>query len=1424
VRTTDEARADRSARWDDIPERQKTDGQGLAPRNDARTTSSAERADQLSEFWAKSDGSAGRRGAASGRSATAQVQLELPWDRPRHQRPGSRTASHPFSLGNELTGRLVELATQEHVMLATTLVASVAALLHRYTGDEQFRIGSTGATYPRDQLAPTMEPFGPDVVLQADLAGQPNVGELLKRMQASLEAECERERVDLDAVADGPPGRPESDRDDPPQVLIRFSPRAPVPQPKRTQGTTRGDGRPTGVDLCLEVEEPPLRREADIGPAGVAGRVLYDSELFEPRTIGRLTEHWKVLLEGMVSEPWCPVGELRLFTTRQRQQLLAEWGVGPEPPPGPDIVDLITERAVDHPYAVAVQCKADQLTYGQLDARANQLARLLRDRGVGPDVIVGLCLERSTEHVVGLLAVLKAGGAFVALDPEAPRERTRYVLGDSRSPLVLTSESLQSRIAGSETTALCLDHAGEEIRRRCADPLEDTPRPDQPAYVSYTSGSTGKPKGVLVERGPLSAHCRAMAATYGLERKDRVLQFSQFSADASLEQILPTLASGARLVMRGGEIWTPEELREELVLRRVTVVNLWPTYWQQAVRVWSKTPAALTGLRVRLVILGGERLGAHLLAQWHELGVQTRLLNAYGPTEGIITATLSEAAEERDLVTIGRPLPGRRVYVLDLAGQLAPIGAVGELYVGGDLLARGYLNRPDLTDERFVADPFDPEGRGRLYRTGDRARYLDDGRIVYLGRVDDQVKMRGYRIELGEVEVALAQHPSVEEAVVVARGDGEDQELVAYVVASATEPIVEEELRQHLEATLPRYMQPAIIAQLAKMPRLATGKPDRRGLPEVERTRRRDPSGYVPPRLLVHEQLIRIWEELVDARPIGIRDNFFHLGGHSLLAAQLVRRVEQTLGKRPALSTLFANPTVEQLAHSLEADAVPGAKTRALPIQTHGDRTPLFFLHGDWTGGGLYCLDLARACGDDQPFFVLEPYRFDGEDRVPRVEAIAKAHIKAMRQVRGRGPYRLGGFCNGGLLAYEMARQLEQDGEQVEFLGLVNPSAPAQRSLLRMACDTMPARDRDGEGARLDPYLRTRHGLRHLYRRARPNAQRVADFGALLSIEPRLAGMFPPRETLLKDYVGVFSWAMAAYRPGPYGGKITFFWAAEEPEIADTWRPVLGQKPPATIEQHTVPGDHLTSVTVGIAELAKAFADSVDRLTSGGVEPSVGQRPRRGGASARNTFRLCDLRGGDVTAVIGIERRSFPKDRWTSATAKGRLARSVVGRRPHLACGLERLLRFARVTEALSGIRLARLVIAGRPSGLSYVVAKSGPKIVGVACLNATMDPGAIRGARAEVETLAVEPDRRGQGIGSALLARLIIVARTAGYSELTLHVRRDNAGARQLYERTGFEEARVISRYYQPSGTDAIVMKLDVQGGPTPPQCANRS
>jgi amino acid adenylation domain-containing protein len=819
------------------------------------------------------------------------------------------------------------------------------------------------------------------------------------------------------------------------------------------------------------------------------------------------------------------VSELELLAEPEREQLLEQWSAGGAVPAGAAVEELIEAQARVRPDAVAVACEGQQLSYRQLHQRASQLARYLQGRGAGSGVAVGVCLERSSEQVIALLAILLAGGVYVPLDPATPTERIRYVAQDTGMPLLLTQPGLRDRLDGTGTQVVCL--AGGEVA--AAQPGREQPAPpgrdNQPAYIIYTSGSTGQPKGVVVERGALSAHCRTMIEVYGLGPQDRVLQFSQYSFDQSLEQILPALAAGARLVMRGNEIWSPRQLLRQVQSQQVTVMNLPSAYWQQVAGEWAQAPDVLAGTRLRLVIAGGERLGRPGVQQWLRLGLPgIRLLNAYGPTETTITATLAEIRPGDEWITIGRPLPGRTAYILDRRGQPVPAGVVGELYVGGGLLARGYLNQPELTQQRFGPDPFTGHPGARLYRTGDRARYLADGRIEYMGRVDQQVKIRGYRIEPGEVEAALAQHPGIAEAVVVARTASSGPELAGFVVARPGTRLDEAEqagLRRFLRQRLPAYMVPPVIEPLAEMPRLATGKPDRRRLRDTARRPARAGQGYVAPRLPIHEQLVGIWQELLDVRPIGISDNFFDLGGHSMLAAQLVDRIDQRYGKKLTLSALFGKPTIEQLAEELQDLGGPGdqqaPRVKLQPIQQAGTRTPFFFLHGDWTGGAFYCYALARACRADQPFYVLEPYVFSDREPVPTMEAVAAAHLDAIRAVQPRGPYRLGGFCNGGLLAYEVARQLERQGEPVEFLGLVNPSAPFQRGPRQELAGRLYRIAHVRTSAQATIYLRARHALRHVYRRLRPQGPRVQDFGKLLVIEPRLAAMFPPRVALYRD-------------------------------------------------------------------------------------------------------------------------------------------------------------------------------------------------------------------------------------------------------------------------------------------------------------------
>ena len=1364
--------------------------------------------------------------------AGAPTVLALPHDHRRPERRSYQGGAQSFALSPELTSGLRELSQQAHVTIRTTLTAAFAALLSRYTGEEDLLIGLTASRSEETQLQRAVGCYSDTVVLRADLAGQPNVLELLKRTQAAGDAMQSHEDTPFDAVVHE--SQPEFSRSFHPlvQVRLRFEPAAPPLPVEWELAPLEFPLVTTPFDLSLELDEQP---------SGMTGQLVYDSDLFEPGTIRRMIGHWSMILEEMVAVPWSPIGELPLIGPEERQQLLCDWSLGREPDAGPDIIDLIAEQAKSRPDAVAVSCEGEQLTYRQMNGRANRLAHHLRQLGVKAEVTVGVCLDRSPNHVIALLGILKAGGAYIPLDPEAPTERIQYVLEDSQTPLVLAGPGLEGKVSGTGASVFVVDRAWEAIGQHSEEEPDRWLTDNQLGYVIYTSGSTGKPKGVMVERGALSAHSRSMIAEYGLGIQDRVLQFTQYSADTSLEQILPILATGGRLVMRGNELWTPWQLLEELTRDRVTVVNLSPAHWHQVVQQWARTDQDVKGLTLRLVILGGDRLRAESVEQWRSLGLTgVRLLNAYGPTEATITATLGEAGAEQGLITIGRPLAGRRVYILDGRGQPVPVGVAGELHIGGALLARGYLNRPELTEERFVPDPFGPQPGGRLYRTGDLVRYLEDGRIEYIGRQDDQVQVRGYRVELGEVEAALGQHPAVDEAVVVARGDAGDVHLAAYVVSQESQPLDEAELFRYLTRNLPRHMQPTTISLLEAIPRLPSGKPDRRKLPESEEEWRCGEVPYLAPRLLAEEQLVRIWEELLEPRPIGIRDNFFHLGGHSLLAAQLVYRIEQTLGTKVALSTLFANPTIEQLTEALRGNSGVEGDGKVLPVQVDGTRRPFFFLHGDWTGGAFYCFTLARACGMDQPFYVLEPCTFSSDRGIPTLEAIVRAHVESLREVQPVGPYRLGGFCNGGLLAYEMARQLEAQGEEVEFLVLVNPSRPNQTSLLWAACNGVGTIGRAGKDRSADLYLRTRHALRHIYRHLRPNGSRVEDFEKLLAIEPQLAAMLPAWDALYQDYVGVFDLVAAAYRTGVYRGKITFLWAREESKLPQTWQPVVKQKLPLDIEELSVDGTHMSCITDGIDVLAEILSGCLSRLeeesrvgehvdlrapgaataahlrdgrpstgpwtnrsdNSGELTPARSDPARRGDASPN--FRIRRLRLRDLLAVVRIERRAFPKDPWTTSTARGWLARSPIGSHRRPANWLARFMRLIRLNQAISLIRLLRVIALKRPVGSSAVVVETDATIVGYAHLHA------VPGGLADVHIIAVEPDHQGQGIGGDLLLDLMTAAADCGCGGASLYVRADNPRARQFYRRIGFTDVGSVPGYYQPSGTDALVMQID--------------
>jgi len=892
--------------------------------------------------------------------------------------------------------------------------------------------------------------------------------------------------------------------------------------------------------------------------------------------------HWQTLLEGIVADPKQRLSDLPLLTEADRQQLLVEWNDTRRAYPRDQCIHELFEGQVERtPDAVAVVFENSQLTYRELNQRANQLARHLQALGVGPEVLVGICMERSLEMMIALLGTLKAGGAYVPLDPTYPRDRLAFMLQDAQVPVLLTQRRLLEGLPEHKAQVVCLDADWEAIAQESAVNTIREVMADNLVYVIYTSGSTGKPKGVLVTQQNL-VHSTCARTSYYRSSVKSFLLLSPFAYDSSAAGIFWTLCQGGMLVLPGqGLERDPLQIAEVIAHNQVSHVLSVPSLYRELLA--QAIPQQLVSLQT--VIVAGESCPGELAERHQALLPHTALFNEYGPTEGTVWSSVYEilAQELSTRIPIGRPIANTQVYLLDRHLHPVPIGVQGELYIGGDGLARGYLNRPGLTAERFMRHPFSDDPHARLYRTGDLARYLPDGNLEFLGRIDQQVKIRGFRIEPGEIEAVLSHHPAVREAVVVAREDTPgDKHLIAYVVFHEELAAAVADLRDHVLKALPAYMMPSAFVLLEALPLMPNGKVDRRRLPAPDPVRLTMRETFVAPASMVHHQLVQIWEELLDMRPIGLRDNFFYLGGHSLLATRLVARIEQVCGKKIPLATLFARPTIEDLANALQAEAEEDRISRApvVALQASGSRRPFFFLHGAWNSEAFYCFSLAHHMGADQPFYAIEPYHFDGLQIALTMETMAAAHIQTLRTVQPEGPYLLGGFCNGGLVAYEMARQPHAQGQRVDLLVLIDPAYPPMlhklvRSVISRAGKLMGV----GQDKQLDWFLR----LRHVYKYVR-HQRKLEDYKEFRAIDPSIKTFLPTANALRQDNIAVSNWIIAGYSYGSYPGKVTLFWAREE-LFGGVWRRKVAKE--KDIEVHAIPGTHKNCRTDHVQALAE---------------------------------------------------------------------------------------------------------------------------------------------------------------------------------------------------------------------------------------------
>jgi amino acid adenylation domain-containing protein len=744
----------------------------------------------------------------------------------------------------------------------------------------------------------------------------------------------------------------------------------------------------------------------------------------------RLCGYLLTLLKGLAAAPKQPVGQLPILGRAERQRILVEWNATGEPAPPCCVHALFEEQAARVPDAEAVIFGDQRMTYRELNTRANQLAHHLRSLGVGPDVLVGLCLDRSPELFVGILGILKAGGAYVPLDPNYPAERLDFVLDDAGARVILTQRRDAARFNGKAAHVVCLDDDAV-LAASTANP-QPVAGPNHLIYVIYTSGSTGRPKGVAIEHRSVYQLVRWSEAYYSPEELSRIFFGVTVCFDMSVFEIFLPLCLGGAVV--GAE--NALQLHQSPSANEVSMIITVPSVATEMLRSGG-LPASL-----RSINLGGEALTEALVQQIYEQSQVSKVYNLYGPTETTVTCTAHWVHRDtQGAPSIGRPIGAARLYILDRARQPVPIGCPGELYIGGAGLARGYLNRPELNAERFVPDSFAGRSDARMYRTGDLCRHLPSGEIEYLSRIDHQVKVRGFRIELGEIEAALDQHPAVRQSVVMARDHRGGKELVAYVLAG--DPVAPaSELRSFLRQRLPAYMVPATYVILDTFPLSSSGKVDRAALPEPASYGCAGSSEQRPPRDDIERRLLMLWQECLGVSDIGIADEFFELGGNSLLAASLFARMEAAFGQRLPLSLLFQAATVEKLAVHLRTEREQRPPALMVPIQPRGTRTPFFAAPGRG-GYGFEFRDLAQRLGPDQPFYSFSYERWDTNAKAESTLAdMARWFIKIMRSVQPHGPYRLGGYCLGGWVAFAMAQELRAQGEETELLVLLDIWGP----------------------------------------------------------------------------------------------------------------------------------------------------------------------------------------------------------------------------------------------------------------------------------------------------------------------------------------------------------------------------------------------
>ncbi|KAK3827397.1 MAG: syringopeptin synthetase C [Benniella sp.] len=975
--------------------------------------------------------------------ADAPVLLNLPTDRPRPPQRSYVGESIPICLDSHLTCALRQLCQEYGVTLYMAILAAWSCVLSRLSGQDDIVIGSPSANRNHHQIETLIGFFINTLALRIDLSGDPTVRQLLERVQkTSLDAQNHQD-LPFEQVVDCA---------QPPRSL-RHSPLFQVMFVLQNNETSEWDLaglEAVYADSSYEIAKFDLNLGLYESDDEIMGRLAYSTALFDRATMERQIGYLRMMLQAMVKDVNQHIMSVDLLLQAERDLALGEWNKTQQDYP----VDLCIHNLFEHqvertPQATALASNGQSMTYTELNERANRLAYHLIGLGVQPESLVAICIERSFAMIVGVLAILKAGGAYVPLDPAYASERLKDILADA-SPSIVIADAVGRTTLGEAILSMTVVDPNEiqdadqraernHVERIASNQLVSNPHvpgltSSHLAYIIYTSGSTGKPKGVMIEHGGIVNLIHARPESFGISASSRVLQFTSLNFDHSVSEIFSTLTSGACLhLIQDHTRLDQHQLWEYLMKHSITHVSFTPALLQN-----SKDMPAMSTLQ--LLIIMGESLPAELVRSIQPLVPGGNILNSYGPTEITVSAITWRCPQNymEDIVPIGRPLANKTTYILDGNRQPVPIGAVGELYIGGVGVARGYLNQPELTASVFLPDPFAGDSNARIYKTGDLARYLPDGNIVCLGRNDQQVKVRGFRIELGEIEARLQDHPLVQSAAVVAIGDGSDKRLVAYVAAKHDDQLVHT-LRSHLTSCLPDYMVPAAFVRLDDLPLTPNGKLDRHRLPQPDSDAMAH-QPYEPPQGTIETALMTIWMELLNIDRIGRHDNFFMLGGHSLLAVRMANQIRSLMGFKITLGTLFMAPTIAELVpHLLTAgNSQEDAFDVLLPIRPRGTRLPLFCVHHGYGLSWSY-IGLSRHLHRDQPIYGLQARGFvDGDQSATTLEGMALDYIEQIRRIQPHGPYCLLGYSFGGIAVHTMAAYLERQGERVALLAVMD--------------------------------------------------------------------------------------------------------------------------------------------------------------------------------------------------------------------------------------------------------------------------------------------------------------------------------------------------------------------------------------------------